>query len=119
MTELRVHEKNGNYDEELRQQIRGDINKINKEIGELMKKRTELRKDLLNLDIAPFKLGDFALVEITVGRNKVWKKCLLEYDDGMLYARPVKEDGPLSKKHYSVYPFYHKTYSDYLKEVEE
>ena len=33
MTELRVHEKNGNYVEELRQQIRGDIDKINKEIG--------------------------------------------------------------------------------------
>lgn len=118
MTELRIHNKNGNYDEELRQQIMGDISQINAKMKKLSAKREELRKDLLSLDITPFKLGDYALVEITVGRNKEWKKCLLEYYGGMLYARPVKEDGSLSARHYSVLSFT-KSYTQLLREVEK
>ena len=118
MTELRVHNKNGNYNEELREQIKGDLKVVSNKISELYAQRRELEKSLLELDIEPFKIGGYALVEITSGRSKKWQKCLLECESGILYARPVKADGSLSGRHYSVFAI-SKPYSYYLKEVEE
>lgn len=118
MEGLRVHKINGNYNEELREQIKGDLKTVSEKISKLYAEKRELEKSLLELDIEPFKIGGYALAEITTGRNKRWQKCLLECENRILYVRPVKEDGSLSGRHYSIFAI-SKPYSYYLKEVEE
>ena len=115
--ELRIHAKGGNYNEELRSQLKDDIQAITLEVSLLLEKKREKESQLLALEIEPFEIGDYALVEIASGRSKKWQKCLLECENGILYARPVKEDGFLSGRHFSVIPV-PKTYADVLKEVE-
>lgn len=117
MEMLYKHEVNGNYNEELKRQLEGELRSVNAEISSLYTRRKELNRALLELEIAPFKIGGYALVEITSGRNSKWQKCLLEYEKGVLFARPVKEDGSLSGRHYSLLSIY-KPYSELLKEVE-
>lgn len=117
MANLRVHKKKGNYDEELKQQLKDDLKCVEAEIKALKEKKKVLNISLLEIEIKPFKIGGYALSEIPSGRSRKWQKCLLECEDGLLYARPVKEDGTLSGRHFSILPFNGKTYSDYLKEV--
>lgn len=116
---LRSHAKGGDYNKELRDQLRNDISGIEHEITVLKAKRKELQEQLLNLEIEPFYIGGYALVEIPSGRNKKWQKCILECESGLLYARPVKEDNSLSGRHFGVCPFPNRTYADLLKEVDE
>ena len=116
--ELRNHAKGGNYNEELRSQLKGDIKAVTLDIDKLLEKKRELESQLLSLSIEPFEIGGHALVEIASGRSKKWQKCLLECENGILYARPVKEDGSLSGRHFCVIPIFDKTYADFLKEVE-
>lgn len=47
------------------------------------------------------------------------RKCLIENERGILYLRPVNNNGELSGRHFSLTPIPGKTYSDYLKPVEE
>lgn len=101
------------------------LEEINLEIGMLTKRIqadketiSSLQSEKLSLEIDPFKVGDYALVEIATGRTRKQQKCLLECVDGILYARPVKNDGELSGRHFSVIPF-GKKYSDVIKPVEE
>lgn len=101
------------------------LEEINLEIGMLTKRIqadketiSSLQSEKLSLEIAPFKVGDYALVVIATGRTRKQQKCLLECVDGILYARPIKSDGTLSGRHFSVIPF-GKEYSDFLKPVEE
>lgn len=117
MANLRVHKKNGNYNEELKQQIKYDIRCIDADISRLYAQKKALEKDLLELEIAPFKIGDYALVKVPSGKSHKEQKCLLECGEyGTLYVRPVKADGELSGRHFSLIPI-NKNYSDYLKEV--
>ena len=116
--ELRVHEKGKNYDEELIKQIEEDLLAVREKISRLYVKKKELEMELLNFEIAPFKIGDYALVNITVCGYEKWRKCLLEYHKGILYARPVDKYGSLSGRHYSLLSIT-KTYAEQLREVEE
>lgn len=116
MANLRVHKKNGNYDEELKKQLKGDLACVDAKIGELCHKKKELERDLLELEIKPFKIGGYALVKVPSGKSTKEQKCLLECENGILYVRPVKADGELSGRHFSVFPI-NKKYSDILKEV--
>ena len=116
MANLRVHKKNGNYSEELKKQLRNDLFNINSEISKLHAKRIELERELLELEIKPFKIGDYALAEVPCGKSKKWQKCLLECENGILYVRPVKENGELSGRHFSLLSL-SRPYSDFLKEV--
>lgn len=117
MANLRTHKNNGNYDEELKKQLKKDIENVVSEMSDLSKKREKLERELLELEIKPFKIGGYALAEISSGRSKKWQKCLLECVNGYLYARPVKEDGELSGRHFSIILFGEQKYSDFLKEV--
>lgn len=117
MALLRTHKKNGNHNEELREQIRGDIRSIEAEIDRLQAKKVELEKDLLSLHIEPFKIGDYALVKVPSGKSVKEQKCLLEHEHGILYVRPIKSDGELSGRHFSLVPVAGHKYSEYLKEV--
>ena len=99
-------------------EIEVEISRLHKRIQADRETISSLQSEKLSLEIAPFKIGDYALVEIATGRTRKQQKCLLECVDGMLYARPVKNDGELSGRHFSVIPF-GKKYSDVLKPVEE
>lgn len=98
-------------------EINAEISKLHQRIQADIETVSSLQSDKLSLEIAPFKVGDYALVEIATGRTRKQQKCLLECVDGILYARPVKNDGKLSGRHFSVIPF-GKKYSDVLKPVE-
>ena len=94
------------------------ISEIDEMIYNLKEEKEGLYNDLLNIKLAPFKLGDTALVEIPSGRSKKWQKCLLESEDGILYVRPYKADGCLSSRHFILYPSpFTNSYEELLKEV--
>lgn len=101
--------------EELKLQIR-----INREkIASLEGENIELRRELLDLQIAPFKIGGYAMAEVCAGKSKKVQKCLLECELGTLYIRPIKNNGELSGRHFSICPVGDQKYSDFLKPVEE
>lgn len=119
MANLRVHKKGGNYNEELRKQLENDLYNVEESIRRFEEKKKEIQKDLLELDIAPFKIGGYAMCEIPSGRNTKMQKCLLECVNGTLYLRPVvSEDGTLSQRHFSLIPTT-KTFQEILKKVED
>ncbi len=95
------------------------ISGIQTDIARLRQQETFLSAQLLNLRISPFKVGDYCMAEVNAGKTKKVQKCLLENEGGTLYLRPVKNDGELSGRHFSLVPVSGKTYSDYLKPVEE
>lgn len=118
MATLRVHSKTANYTTELRQQILGDIEHVDNCMEKLVAQKKKLQEDLLSLDIAPFKLGEYAMCYIPSGRNTKLQKCLLECVNGILYARPVAKDGTLSNRHFSIVPI-NVSYQTLLKKVED
>ena len=95
-----------------------EINSIHEEISRLNTKRMELEVELLEEQIKPFKIGGYALVNVPSGKTIKEQKCLLECGEyGTLYVRPVKADGELSGRHFSIIPTLGHSYLDYLKEV--
>lgn len=107
-------EKTGRIEE-----IKNLISSIDKQVTSLLVEKEELQKELLEISIKPFKIGDYCMAEVNAGKTKKVQKCLLENEGGILYLRPVKNDGELSGRHFSLTPICGKTYSDYLKPVEE
>ena len=103
--------------EVLKKQLRNDIADIKEQIRDLKDELQDKERELLNEEIKPFKIGNYALAEISSGRSKKWQKCLLECENSTLYVRPIKEDGELSGRHFSIIPLGDQTYSDFLKEV--
>ena len=98
--------------------LMAEISQINGEITDLNIRKVELEKELLNELIKPFEIGGYALVEIPCGKSKKEQKCLLECGEwGTLYVRPVKADGELSGRHFSIIPVAGHSYLEYLKEV--
>lgn len=118
MANLRVHKKNGNYNEELRKQLKNDLHGVEETIRELEEKKVQLKRELLELDIEPFKIGGYAICEVPAGRKTKVQKCLLECVNGILYVRPVAEDNTPSNRHFSMTPTGKYTYHDLLKKVE-
>lgn len=110
---------NQSIQEDKVQELLAKISEIGVEIYNKYAEKNALEKELLELKIAPFKLGDYVMAEVSAGKTKKLQKCLLENDGGILYVRPVKADGELSNRHFSVIPVGNKTYSDILKPVEE
>lgn len=99
--------------------LRGEIEHHKNQIAELEELIKTARKEILEIEIAPFKIGGYAMYECGAKVKKL-QKCLLECSEyGNLQVRPVKEDGTLSGRHYIVYPPMGKTYQDILQEVEE
>ena len=117
MANLRVHKRNDDYDKELEKQLLNDIRGIDEDIRLLESKRKDLEKDLLELRIKPFKVGEYVIAEVNSGRTKKEQTCLLECENGCLYLRPLKPDGELSGRHFSLFPVPGKTYSDYLRKL--
>ena len=102
---------------ERKAEIKNLLKEIEVKISNLQDEKIALQEELLSIDIAPFKVGDYVLAEVSSGRTKKWQKCLIECESGFLYVRPVKEDGELSGRHFSIIPFGEQKYSDFLKEV--
>ena len=90
---------------------------IDTQIFQLHQKKIKLQEEILEIKIAPFKIGDYALASIPSGRSTKEQKCLLECENGTLYLRPVNKDGELSGRHFSCTPIT-KSYSEVLKKVE-
>ncbi len=59
------------------------------------------------------------MAEVRAGKFLKVRKCLIENERGILYLRPVNNNGELSGRHFSLTPIPGKSYSDYLKPVEE
>ena len=106
-----------NNDSEMIKVLTEEISTIETNIATLVELKKQRENQLLELLIKPFKIGGYALVEIPSGRTRKWQTCSLEAENGILYARPIK-DGILSGRHFSVIPI-NKSYSELLKEVEE
>lgn len=120
MSELKKHYTGADCGKELEDQIMLEIRSIDETISKLQLERKQLRKKLLELRIAPFKLGGYALVEVPSGRNYKEQKCLLDISDfGELQVIPIKANGKLSSRHFNVYPHMELGYHFYLKEVTE
>ena len=92
---------------------------IDMQICKLQDEKVEIQKEMLEIKIEPFKVGDYAYADIPSGRSKKRQKCLLECESGVLYLRPVNKDGELSGRHFSCTPLPGKSYSDLLQKVEE
>ena len=108
--------KNNDDIEKRKYELRATISRLDIEISTLRREKAFKEIELLELEIKPFKIGGYALVEVPSGKTKKWQKCLLELEHAVLYARPVKENGELSARHFSVVPVT-KPYSEALKEV--
>ena len=89
---------------------------IDQKIFQLQQEKIDIQKEMLEIKIAPFKIGQIVLAEIPSGRSKKWQKCLLECENGILYLRPKKDNG-YSQRHFSLTPVGCKTYVYLLKEV--
>lgn len=78
-----------------------------------------LSKERLELQIAPFKLGDTVLAEVQVGKTRKETECVLEAGEGAflgtLYVRPIKANGELSGRRFSICPTCDKGYKDLFK----
>lgn len=98
------------------EQLKTDIRGIDVKINILQREKEVKQRQLIELEIKPFKIGGYALVEIPCGKTKKEQKCLLECENGILYARPLKADGELSGRHFSLISIL-KPYSELLKEV--
>lgn len=95
-----------------------EISYMESKIHKLTEEMKLKRQQLLNLKIKPFKVGGYALVQVPSGKTSKEQKCLLECDEwGTLYVRPIKADGELSGRHFSIIPIGNTSYVDLLKEV--
>lgn len=95
-----------------------DIDRIDLQMHLLREEKRAKQEELLSLQIAPFKIGDYAIALVPSGRTAKEQKCRLECDEGILYLRPVTKNGELSGRRFSFIPF-KQTYQEYLKPVEE
>ena len=98
--------------------VKADIDRMEFQMHLLREEISAKQKELLSLQIAPFKIGGYAIALVPSGRTAKEQKCLLECDGGTLYLRPVKEDGHPSRRRFAYYPI-KQTYQEYLKPVEE
>lgn len=79
------------------------IGEVCLEISHLESKKKELRNELAAVRILPFKPGDKVMCEVTSGRRREAKKCVIEIEDGIVYVRPfLKDTDELSGRHFSV-----------------
>lgn len=92
------------------------ISNIDSTIIKLQEQKKNLQEEMLSIEIAPFKIGGYALAEVCSGRRKKEQKCLLECEEGILFLRPIKPDGELSGRHFILTPT-DGDYSKFLKEV--
>lgn len=90
---------------------------IDTQIFQLQQEKIKLQEEILEIKIAPFKIGDYAYADIPSGRSVKNQKCLLECGNGTLYLRPVTKNGELSGRHFSCVSIT-KPYSELLKKVE-
>ena len=100
---------------ELLQLMKEETN-IDTQIFSLQQRKEQVQKEMLEIKLKPFVIGQTVLAEIPSGRSKKWQKCTLECEHGTLYMRPIKSDGSYSERHFSLIPVTG-NYSDYLKEV--
>lgn len=98
--------------------LKKEIDTMEFQMHLLREEITAKRNEVLSLQIAPFKIGDYVLAVVSSGRTPKEQKCLLECDNGTLYLRPVTKYGKLSGRRFSYYPI-KQTYQDYLKPLEE
>ena len=99
-------------------QLRDKVSDIEQQIFVLNLEKRELKQQILEIKMSPFKIGEEVLAEIPSGRNKKWQKCLTECGDGILFLRPYKSDGKLSGRRFSCTPVGKDvSYSDILKKV--
>ena len=86
-------------------EIMSRITDIDSERYNLSLEKTELQKELLEIKIKPFKVGDYCMAEVRAGKFLKVRKCLIENERGILYLRPVNNNGELSGRHFSLTPF--------------
>ena len=86
-------------------EIRIEIKEIDLNILKMRDRKELLLKEMINIELSPFKIGDYVLAEVSNGKSTKECKCLLEYENSMVYTRPVKDNGELSGRHFYLSPF--------------
>ena len=104
--------------EEKIMKLMDELSNVQKQIFELRVIEEELRTEILEVKIAPFKIGDTVMFNCPSGRSRKVRKCVLECEGGLLYARPLKADNNPSGNRYLVSPI-NKSYQEVLQEVKE
>lgn len=102
--------------------LRACIGVLSHQIAEATRELMELQAQICEVLLALYKIGDYVLAEVSVGKGKQWTKCLIELEAGHIYLRPVRKDGELSGKHFIFTPSTTGNlvkYSGYFKPVEE
>ena len=115
---MKLKRNNSHVDNTEKTDIIKKIEENDLRISKLQEENVVLKNNLLELSISPFKLGSYALVEVNKGKSVQKCKCLLESEDDVLYARPLKNDGELSGRHFIV-GNYNNDLKSLLRPVEE
>ena len=89
---------------ELEQELELKIKRIDRDIAVLNIEREQAVKEIIEIKLSPFKIGDYVLTEVSNGKSKKECKCLLECENGMVFTRPVKDNGELSGRHFYLSP---------------
>ena len=89
---------------ELEQELRAEIAMIDKEMNILAVRKEALIEEILNIELSPFKVGDYVIATVSSGRSKKEQKCLIENNHGLAYLRPMNDNGELSGRHFFLSP---------------
>lgn len=103
---------------ELKERIKNN----DSEVERLNEETDHMYKEITELELLPFKLGDEVIASVPAGRNYKEQKCVLEYssENRCPMVRPYKGDGELSNRVFRLYTDpsnKEETYKDLLKKA--
>lgn len=99
-------------------QLRKELSDLTMEADRIDREKVKVRNHIAAIQLFPFKAGDIVLCEITSGRRREEKKCVIEVEDGIVYVRPYKNGTEeLSGRHFSVTLIAGQSYTTVFKKV--
>lgn len=94
------------------------LQSLKKQKEKIEEEELSVKKEMFDIEISPFKIGDHVMAEVSSGRTKKVQECIIEADFisdyGQMYLRPIKANGYPSERHFFCYPPQGKIYSDIL-----
>ena len=83
-----------------------DLKSLEGDMKELRVTYDEVRKEKADLILhraSGLHIGDYCAYDVPCGKVRKTSKCLIEYSDGSLWLRPVKQDGTLAARRFRVF----------------
>lgn len=83
------------------------ISEIDTKRFRLLEEKHRCQKEIIEIKLKPFKIGDEVFCEVPCGRTKKIQKCIIgvgddDYGSVSVYVRPYKKDGTLSERHFYI-----------------